>query len=191
LTSVTGSFVAVFNEHIAENISYISFTKSFLSAGLKVPEVISVSHDNTSYLVEDLGDITLHKFSYETSRIRLMELYAKALTDLVEFQTLGKEVIDFSKCCLSQTFDLNIIGNDVEKFTNYFLRDIAGFTMNAGRTEEIKKIFGDIVERNTYGHFMYRDFQPRNIMLHKDDLYYIDFQSGMKGPPQYDLVSFL
>jgi len=185
------SYIAVHNDQVEENIAYISFSESFHNAGLAVPGIIAVSDDSTSYLVEDLGDDTLFKITWILDTKSLDEFHTTALNDLIMFQTTGKTAIDFGKCFPSIAFDRSVISNDIEKFHKYFLPKISESGISDQTMMTVIDVLSEIAARNNRGYFMYRDFQPRNIMVINDELYYIDFQSGMKGASQYDLASFL
>ena len=55
---------------------------------------------------------------------------------------------------------------------------------------EFKELANKVLELDCE-HFLYRDFQSTNILLHEGRARYIDFQGARKGPAQYDLASLL
>lgn len=59
--------------------------------------------------------------------------------------------------------------------------------------QELTKIsdFCGVLEGISPEVFSHRDYHCRNLLVHKNSLYMIDFQDARLGPPQYDLASLL
>jgi aminoglycoside/choline kinase family phosphotransferase len=159
--------------------------------GFNVPKIINVSQDNKYYLTEDLGNTTLYSYSLEKNTLskEKFHYYEQALTDLLDFQLSGPD-LDYSYCYESSVLDENVLINDFNKFEEYYLK----IFQNGNYNNELKDHAFKYILKETdinYHYFLYRDFQPRNIMIYSGKLYYIDYQSGRKGPLEYDLASFL
>lgn len=191
LRSEGQSVVGIFNEHAGENEAYINFTNAFLKKSLRVPKVLAHSDDMLCYIVEDLGDVTLFSLRKREEKKDNFLLYSGAVSDLAGFQVRGKSLIESGLLKSVPSFDSAVITSDLLKFSRYYLEEIRNFRLSKNAIAEAAGAFLDIVNDSFPDYFMYRDFQTRNIMLKDGQLFYIDFQSGMKGPPVYDLVSFL
>ena len=185
------SIIGIFNENKKENLAFINFTGSFSKLGLNVPQIISVSDDNLFYIEEDLGDMTL--FNYTSSNLNedYIGIYKRSLSDLVRFQVTAKDIVDYSYCYQTAEFDRMVIESDLNKFDEYS----NSLHLKTDFDQAVRKSIIDhsveILRKTNNDFFLYRDFQPRNIMLKDNILYYIDYQSGRKGPLQYDVASFL
>jgi aminoglycoside/choline kinase family phosphotransferase len=189
------SVVGIFNENIPENKAFVGFCKSFHQRGLPVPAILA-SNGEAAYIESDLGDATLmdhlvaHKNADGSIAPGVESLYRQAVLDLIRFQTQGMQVIDAHLCYQGTKFN----GAAIERDTYYFLDEyVARIGIHQDKSyfsEDIKELCA-LGEKYTRGYFMFRDFQSRNIMVQKDTLSYIDFQSGREGPLQYDLASLL
>lgn len=185
------SFIAVESDLTEENIAFIEFTKSFKKLNLKVPEILAISDDITMYLTTDLGEKTLFDFINENIKNRglLLNFYNKAIKDLFTFQTIGSKVIDYKYCYQTNSFNSEQIISDENKFLDYYGKYLPEYDIDF-----FQNSFNTLNKNLTSvspDYFIYRDFQPRNIIINNNELFYIDYQSGRKGPLQYDLASFL
>jgi aminoglycoside/choline kinase family phosphotransferase len=176
------TYIGIYNDDIPENLAFIGFTKSFASTGLNVPQVYHFSEDKKIYFLNDLGDVTLHKFLLDTKNEKeRMKFNRKALDNLLKFQVKGRDIIDFSLCYQSPTFDLAQIHIDEQKFIRYYLPHNKKKTDSEIISAALDLINGKVLSEDKM-YFMYRDFQPRNIIVNEGNLFFIDYQTGRKGP---------
>jgi len=188
-------FLAAINPHVEENRVFFEMTRFFLAERIPVPRVHHVNSSETAYLLEDLGDTTL--FSIITSKIthpeNLPEIKAylkQAIRELVRIQIVAGRKMDFSICYPYSSFDASSVLYDLEYFRKHFL-DRQSFYYDKMQLSKDFQYLTDFIGQADNQYFMYRDFQSRNILVHNEKLYFIDYQGGRKGPLQYDLASLL
>ena len=194
ITTANGSLIGTYSDNVTENEAFFSLSEVFESHKLNTPRVVAVSSDKTCYLQTDYGDDTLFNHiqraldegGYDDSLVRLFKL---ALTNLVKFQLATG--IDYGACYPAASFDRAAIVSDLNYFKYYFVKTHPDICFNETKLDADFERFADFVDAAPRLGFMYRDFQSRNIMIHNDDTYFIDYQGGRKGPFQYDVVSLL
>lgn len=194
LTTKNTSVIGACSPDAVEYQAFLSLSDHFRKKGLPVPDVIARDEKNKVYLIEDLGDVTLLSWIEKCRNesgfdARQEALYKQVINDLISFQLNGDSGLDYSRLPVPM-FDSCSMRWDLNYFKYYFLKP-AGIIFNEAALEkDFDKLVG-FLAGDELRFFMYRDFQARNIMLHNNGLYYIDFQGGRKGPPHYDLVSLL
>ena len=201
------SMIGTYSENTEENKAFLAFSKHFHDLGLNVPEVFAVNKEKTCYLQSDFGDDNLFAHVQKSLMANVgpstgsetlislgenvIELYKKALKHLVRFQCIGHQGLDYSKAYPTECFDRQGILDDLNYFKYYFVKPHEEIEFNEARLGKDFEAFADFVSQAPCDFFMYRDFQSRNIMVKDNELYFIDFQGGRKGPLNYDVVSLL
>ena len=195
ITGRKSSAIGVINHDREENVAFIEFSRHFHAKGLAVPELYLVDLDHSTYLLEDLGDLTLFDLVLQSRDNGnfpqdLTGIYKQVLTELQKFQITGAEDLDYSVCYPRASFDRQSMQWDLSYFKYYFLK-LAGVPFNEQRLEnDYNTLIGYLLAQDTR-YFLYRDFQSSNVMLREGTPYFIDYQGGRKGALQYDVASLL
>jgi aminoglycoside/choline kinase family phosphotransferase len=187
--------IGVFNANKKENEVFLKMARFFQQERIPVPEIYGVNLDENIYIQQDLGDQTLFSqiqnlINQKKRAHELKNVLKTVLTELCRIQIVAGRKMDFSICYPVQAFGKELILKDLEYFRDNFLNRI-GVSFDLYK---LNKDFEKLAEFTTgvdSHYFMYRDFQSRNILINDNDYYFLDFQGGMEGPLQYDVVSFL
>jgi aminoglycoside/choline kinase family phosphotransferase len=190
--------IGVFGPDSEENRAFLSYSRSFREAGLRVPQIFGTDESVGAYLEEDLGETTLFD-ALSTARQRepgddfpdsALSAYRRVAEELPRFQVLGGQVVDYSVAYPRAAFDKQSILWDLNYFKYHFLK-LAHIPFNEARLEDdFVRLTGFLLHADTR-HFLYRDFQSRNIMVRDGEPWFIDYQGGRQGALQYDVASLL
>lgn len=185
------SYIATYNENIKENIAFLNFSTNMKKINAPVPEVYTVHPEKQMYIQEDFGDSSLlNKLEEYGLDDYVYGLFKKSLKALAHLQIEGDKKIDYNFCITSKEFGRQAIMSDLLYFKYYFLDPLKIPYDKESLIEEFEAL-STYLDHVKNKHFMYRDFQSRNIFIKDDEVHFIDYQGGMKGALQYDVASLL
>jgi aminoglycoside/choline kinase family phosphotransferase len=189
------SIIGAFNPNAEENEAFIGFTKHFISKGLPVPEIFGSLPGKFVYFLQDLGDMNLFTFLQQKHSgsgfdSETEDIYRKVLDKLIDFQIKGIDGLNLDLCYPHRSFDRQSMMWDMNYFKYMFLKLVA-VPFNERRLEHDFNLLADFLLETNQDYFLYRDFQSANVMVVGGDPWFIDYQGGRKGAPQYDVASLL
>lgn len=185
------SAIGAYSPDPREQAAFIAFSRHFKSKDLPVPEVYA--EGDHVYLQEDLGATTLYSYLLQKGDYfpdYLVRIYKKVVEQLARLQITGGEGLDYSYCFPKKTFDEQSMFWDFNYFKYHFLLPSRAQYDEVQLDQDFRTLASFLQEEEA-AHFMFRDFQSRNIMVKEGKPYFIDYQGGRRGALQYDLASLL
>lgn len=180
-----------------EAIAAIHIGKHLYAKGAAVPKIIGADMESGLILYEDCGDLRLDSCvnhnhgKVPVSHDEIIALYKDVIQHLVFMQVQGGIDFDIRWCWDTPHYDRNLM---IERESLYFLNSFWYDYVEGYQVKGIQNEFNEIARRaetNSDQVFLHRDFQSRNILVHRGEIKIIDFQGGRIGPPGYDLASLL
>ena len=160
---------------------------------LPVPRILGHSDELGIIILQDLGDVTLQAHLGAASPEEHAAWYRQAVTLIEILQRRGRELAAPEYVPYGVAFDAEKLGWEVRFFTKHFLEAYRGVTLSAAERDALAREFTAVIEELAAEPrvLCHRDYHSRNLMLHDDSLYLIDFQDARLGPDTYDLASLL
>lgn len=191
LHGAKGTVIGTYGENVRENETFQFFTEHFNKKNLPVPTFLFFSADKYCYLQSDLGDESLlSMLEKEGEGEHVYALFQKTVQSLARLQVQADQGFDYSRCLTNQEFGKQAILADLLYFKYYFL-DTLRKPYDKQKLIDDFDALSNYLTHTEYKYFLFRDFQSRNVLVNDDQVYFIDYQGGMKGAPQYDLASLL
>jgi len=188
------SFVlALYPEPFApDELSYLSVRSLLEAHGLPVPGTEDVDGTRGVVLQEDLGDLTLQVLLKDAGDARRDELYREAVDRIAQLQ-LRASAGPQKAACFQIAFDIEKLSWELHYFQKHFVEGLRGANLSVEDRSVLSEAFHQLSQEiSSWPRVLcHRDYHSRNLMAHRDQLVWIDFQDARMGPASYDLASLL
>jgi len=175
-----------------EELPFLTVRQLMAGWGLPVPEVLDCDGARGIVVLEDLGDLTLQEVLATAGDGDRDQLYREAVGQLARLQ---REAARGPRraACFQVAFDLEKLSWELHYFLKHFVEGHRGEELTVEDRATFAEAFHRLAEEIASWPrvFCHRDYHSRNLMLHRDRLWWIDFQDARMGPATYDLASLL
>jgi aminoglycoside/choline kinase family phosphotransferase len=176
-----------------ERMPFVNVSRLFTALPLPVPAILGHSDPLGIIALQDLGDVTLQAHLGAASPSEHKALYRQAVAFIDTMQRRGAELEAPGFLPYGIAFDVEKLMWELQFFARHFLEGYRGGALTdsarAALTSEFTAIAEELAGEPRL--LCHRDYHSRNLMLHDESLYIIDFQDARMGPDTYDLVSLL
>ena len=178
---------------LAEAAAAAAIGRHLGRAGVPVPKIDGFDPASGALLMEDLGDLLLHKrLQAKPSEREVESLYRRAIEALLALQIAGRPGFPVEACWDTRHYDRQLM---LERESGYFYqalgRDWLGWGVMPDALAAEFRLLADLAAEQPADFVLHRDDQCRNLMLQDERLRVIDFQGARLGPLAYDLASLL
>lgn len=176
-----------------DTLSFVNVAGLLARMPVPIPALLGHADDLAVLALEDLGDVTLQAHLGAASPAEHAALYRQAVALIETLQRRGAELESPDYIPYSLAFDVEKLSWELDFFIRHFIEAYRGITMAQAELAELRKEFCRLVEILAAEPrvLCHRDYHSRNLMLHEDRLFIIDFQDARMGPDTYDLASLL
>lgn len=172
---------------------FVAVARLLQEIPLPVPAILHHSDELGIIGLEDLGDVTLQAHLGATTPAEHAALYRQAVSFIARMQQRGDELRSPAYPPYQIAFDVEKLTWELEFFVKHYLLAYKGAVLTEAHREALRAEWTELVDElaGETRVLCHRDYHSRNLMLHGDSLYIIDFQDARMGPDTYDLVSLL
>src|SRR5262245_29855063 len=176
-----------------EKMSFVNVAELLQRMPVPVPTVLGHAEEIGVLALEDLGDVTLQAHLGAVTPAEHAARYRQAVALIATLQRRGAELESLAYIPYTIAFDVEKLTWELEFFTKHFIEAYKGVVVAPAARDELREEFRVLIEELAAEPrvLCHRDYHSRNLMLHQDRLYIIDFQDARMGPDTYDLVSLL
>jgi len=178
---------------VPEELSYLTVHGLFDSYGLPVPVTVDVDGSRGVVLQQDLGDLTLQEVLRTPAGEGARDaLYREAVDQVARLQLRAAHGPQKAGC-FRIAFDIEKLTWELHYFQKHFLEGYRVADLSVEDRAVLGEAFHQLCQEIASWPqvLCHRDYHSRNLMLHQQQLYWIDFQDARMGPASYDLASLL
>ena len=176
-----------------DTLPFVNVARLLDQMPVPIPRILGHADDIGLLALEDLGDVTLQAHLGAASPEEHAALYRQAAALIATLQRRGEELRSATYLPYGIAFDVEKLTWELDFFIKHFIEAYRGVLIPTAAREALRREFSIVVEAlaSEPRVLCHRDYHSRNLMVHEERLYIIDFQDARMGPDTYDLVSLL